>query len=65
MRYCEREITREQYERGKANNGYLVDEDRSAVFTLAEMCGYGVYTPCVACVDGKYICRFYMCTSCD
>lgn len=61
----EREITREQYDRGISNSGYLTKEDREVVFTDAERLGYGIYGGSVHEVDGKYYVWYSRGSSCD
>ena len=53
MNYCNREISKEQYERAMRNNGRLTDEDMEQVFTQAELCGYGIYSQRVS--EGLYL----------
>lgn len=65
MSSCEREITKEQYERAMKNNGYIADEDGKDIFTISEMCGYGVYLPIAFERDGKYFVSFELGSSCD
>ena len=60
-----REITKEQYERGMANKGWLTSEDSMSVFSEAERWGYGVYCAMVKAEDGKYYVTYDMGTSCD
>lgn len=65
METCEREITKDQYDRAMENHGLLCDEDYSDVFTQAEMCGYGVYGAVVSHYADRYVVRFEMGDSCD
>ena len=65
MKTCEREITKEIYDRAMENHGLLCDEDKNKVFTEAEMLGYGVYSPVVSHYDGRYVVRYKMGGSCD
>lgn len=58
-------ITKEQYERGMANGGFVAKEDRENIFSIAEMCGYGVYMPRVAEENGKYIVNYELGSTCD
>lgn len=43
MRYLERSITKEQYDRAQLNRGYITEEDELDIFDEAERYGYGVY----------------------
>ena len=65
METCEREITKDQYDRAMENHGYLADEDMDKVFTTAELCGYGVYGAVVSHYADRYVVRFEMGDSCD
>lgn len=65
QRGLERPITKEQYERGVANNGYLTKEDRELVFSQAELYGYGVYGAVVYENNGEYSVLYSMGSSCD
>lgn len=58
-----REISKEIYD--KAKNGVLPKEDYDKVFTISELCGYGVYLPRVFTKDGKYYISFELGSSCD
>lgn len=44
---CEKEITREQYENAKLNHGFIRSEDMTDIFSVADLCGYGIYSPTV------------------
>lgn len=65
MQTCEREITKDIYDRAMENHGYLTDEDMDTVFTTAELCGYGVYGAVVSHYGDRYVVRFEMGDSCD
>lgn len=75
MRYgYMKQITKEQYERGVANRGYLTKEDAETVFDDSERLGYGVYSPTVHLIEkGKtepdskelYVVRYALGDSCD
>lgn len=65
MRSCERTISKDIYDRAMENHGYITDEDMGKVFTMAEMCGYGIYTPVVSHYDDRYVVRFEMGDTCD
>ena len=65
MQTCEREITKEIYDRAMENHGYLTDEDMGEIFTAAELCGYGVYGAVVSHYADRYVVRFEMGDSCD
>lgn len=65
MNRYEKEITKEIYDRAKEKGGYIASEDMSKVFSISQLCGYGVYTPKVFEKDGKYYVSFYLGSSCD
>ena len=65
MKFCEREISKEIYDRAMENHGYIADEDMDKVFSVAEMLGYGVYSPVVSHYDDRYVVRFEMGDTCD
>ena len=60
-----KEITAEQYERALQHNRYIAIEDRSDVFTEAELCGYGVYNTMVYKDGDKYMVEYETGSSCD
>ena len=39
MVHCEREISKEIYDRADGYNGLIADEDKDKVFSIAELCG--------------------------
>ena len=45
MERDERPITKEQYDRAMLNHGYIDEVDMPDIFSVAEICGYGVYSP--------------------
>ena len=63
--YHVREITKEQYERAMQHSGYISKEDESAIFTTAEIWGYGVYSTKVKEENGKYYVHYELGSSCD
>lgn len=65
MVHCEREISKEVYDRAVENNGLLSDADKDEVFSIAELCGYGVYLPRVFERDGEYYVSYERGDSCD
>lgn len=60
-----REIDKEIYDRAMANNGFIVSADKGNVFTISELCGYGVYRPMVKEENGKYYVYYTLGDSCD
>ena len=61
-----REITEEMYNRAiNEHGGYLASEDESKVFSVCEICGYGVYGMRVFKEDGKFYVHFWMGSTCD
>lgn len=65
MERCTRQITREQYQRGVQNRGYVVDSDKPQIFTEAERLGYGVYSPMVQEKDGEFYVTYLLGSTCD
>ena len=65
MRSCEREISKEVYDRAMQNRGYITPEDTKNVFSISELIGYGVYGDQVTERDGKYFVRYERGESCD
>ena len=65
MRLMSRKITKEQYERGTKNYGYLTKDDADLVFTDAERLGYGVYGARVETDGDDYYVSFWLGDSCD
>ena len=61
----QREITKDQYDRAMQNRGYLTNADKDDVFSVAELCGYGVYGAIVFEKDGKYYVGYSIGDSCD
>ena len=67
----EKPITKEQYERAQLNNGFIAEADLQEIFTMADLCGYGVYSP-IACAryseatgETTYIVSYTTSTNCD
>lgn len=60
-----RKITKEQYDRAINNNGVLTEEDEDIVFTVSEICGYGVCVIGVVDNHGQYYVTFRLGDSCD
>lgn len=60
-----REITREQYDRALQHNRNLAESDKETVFSVSELCGYGIYDTYVFKRDGRYYVRFIIGSSCD
>lgn len=68
---AEKPITKEQYERAQINNGYVVEADLQEIFSMADLCAYGVYSP-IACKrhnastdETTYIVSYSTSTDCD
>ena len=60
------DITEEQYaEAEKKTFFYMADEDKSKLFPISILCGYGLYNCFVSEKDGKYICNWERGDSCD
>ena len=67
----EKPITKEQYERAQLNNGFMAETDLQEIFTMADLCGYGVYSP-IACArysettgETTYVVSYTTSTNCD
>lgn len=54
-----KEITEEQYKKA------TIDHDTSDVFTMQEVCGYGVYCEHFYEQNGKYYVSYQLGSSCD
>lgn len=65
MKIMSRKITKEQYERGVNNAGYLTKQDEYVVFTDAERLGYGVYSDTVEKRGDEYYVSFWLGNTCD
>ena len=65
MTHYTRTITEEIYNNAMANHGFITSADKDKVFNIAELCGYGVYSPKVAKTENGYVVNFYMGDSCD
>lgn len=65
MKRMSRKITKEQYERGVNNAGYLTKQDEMTVFSDAERLGYGVYGGTVGKRGDEYYVSFYLGSTCD
>lgn len=65
MRSCEREISKEVYDRARQNRGYITSQDSKDVFSVSELMGYGVYGDQVVERDGKYFVLYERGDSCD
>ena len=61
-----REISKEQFDRAiKEHNGYIAPVDKEEIFSMSELCGYGVYGARAAEQDGKYYVVYRLGLSCD
>ncbi len=68
---AEKPITKEQYERAQLNNGFVTETDLQEIFSMADLCGYGVLSP-IACAryseatgETTYIVSYTTSTCCD
>jgi len=59
------EVSKEVYDRAKANRGYMANQDKVALFSESIRYGYGLYCCVVREKDGKYICSYEIGDSCD
>jgi hypothetical protein len=60
-----KEISKEIYDRAMQNNKYITEADKNEIFTISQLCGYGVYGAIAVEEDGKYYCKYSMGSSCD
>lgn len=65
MRWFKREITKEVYDRAQDNRGYITGADKRALFSDAELFGYGLYSARAHEIDGKYYMSYGLGDSCD
>lgn len=65
MRECRREISKEDYEIAKKNNGFLTEEQKERMFDASILVGYGLYMPRVYKDGDKYMLRYEIGSSCD
>ena len=59
------EIPKEIYNRAVENRGFVTEEDKESVWSVAQLYGYGVYSGHVYEENGKYYVPFSMGDSCD
>ena len=59
------EVSKDVYERAKANRGYMAKEDEEKLFSDSILYGYGLYCCVVREKDGKYICSYEIGETCD
>ena len=62
---CQREITKDQYDRAMQNGGVVTGADRQDIFSDAERYGYGIYGARAFQEDGKYMVAFFRGETCD
>ena len=62
---CSMEISKEVYDRAVANNGRITGDDEKKIFSVAILCGYGLYGTSVRETDGKYYCDYNRGNTCD
>ena len=60
-----RKISKEIYDRSKNYNGFITTDDERQIFTISELCGYGVYGARAVEEDGEYYVAFSLGSSCD
>ena len=65
MSRYERKIPKDIYDHALQNRNCITKEDFDKVFTISEMCGYGVYSPLVFERDGEYFVGYCLGSSCD
>lgn len=63
--FYEKEISKEVYDNAQKNNGYITDDDKKSIFSVCELCGYGIYGAQAYKQKGKYYCTYYRGSSCD
>ena len=59
------EITKDIYDRAMQHGKYIVNEDMDKIFSISQLCGYGIYGAIAVEKDGKYYCLYDMGSSCD
>lgn len=65
MTECERQITKEQYDRAMLNHRFITDSDMQSIFNVNELYGYGVYRTRVYSKGDEYYVVFSLGSSCD
>ena len=60
-----KEITKEIYDRAMENRGFITSEDESKIFSVSQLCGYGVYMAMAHEENGEYYCTYQMGSTCD
>lgn len=66
MKACEKEISKEIYDRAVlTNHGIIPESDMTEIFPQSELSGYGVYFPRAFERDGKYFVGYKLGDSCD
>lgn len=63
MKEYSKPITKKIYDNAK--NGYVASQDMDKVFSISQLCGYGVYLPRVHEKNGEYYCTYQLGNSCD
>jgi len=65
MKNMEKEISKDMYDRGKSNHGFLKPGDYNKVFSAQEVMGYGIYNERLIEREGKYFVAYQIGDSCD
>lgn len=65
MVYGTRKITKDIYDRAVQNRTYIANEDMDKIFSICELCGYGIYGARAYEKDGEYFCSYSRGSSCD
>lgn len=60
-----KEISKEIYDRAMENRGFITSEDKSKIFSVSQLCGYGVYMAMAHEENGEYYCTYQMGSTCD
>ena len=60
-----REITKEIYDRAMTNHQHIIEEDMKKIWSISDLCGYGIYGDKVYEEDGKYFVKYWRGSTCD
>ena len=60
-----REITKDIYDRALQNRRYIASKDLEKIWSISELCGYGIYGDQVYEENGKYFVKYWRGSTCD
>lgn len=63
--HMRKKITKEIYDNAMKNRGYITDEDKTIIFDVCELIGYGVYGAMAYEENGEYWCSYNRGETCD